>query len=72
MAHYGVSFKVDAETLIAEFGPDRDVPTFIENENGELTEGDFIPFVREQQEKRLAAAEKSLTLLGKINPFPLS
>ena len=64
-------FGIDAETLILEFGPDRDVPTFIENENGELTEGDFIPFVREQQEKRLAAAEKSLALLGKINPLAL-
>jgi chromosome segregation protein len=64
-------FGVDAETLIAEFGPERDVPTFTENENGELTQGEFIPFVREQQEKRLATAEKSLALLGKINPLAL-
>jgi chromosome segregation protein len=64
-------FGVDSETLIAEFGPDKDVPTFIENEAGELLHGDLIPFVREQQEKRLAAAERSLALLGKINPLAL-
>jgi chromosome segregation protein len=64
-------FGVDSETLIAEFGPDKDVPTFIENEAGELLHGELIPFVREQQEKRLAAAERSLTLLGKINPLAL-
>jgi chromosome segregation protein len=64
-------FGVDSETLVVEFGPERDVPTFIENENGELSEGEYIPFVREQQEKRLASAEKSLALLGKINPLAL-
>ncbi|MFM7359437.1 MAG: recombination protein RecF, partial [Actinomycetota bacterium] len=64
-------FGVDSETLIAEFGPDREVPTFTETENGELTQGEYIPFVREQQEKRLAGAEKSLALLGKINPLAL-
>ena len=64
-------FGIDKETLISEFGPERDVPTFVENESGELTQGDYIPFVREQQEKRLASAEKSLALLGKINPLAL-
>lgn len=64
-------FGVDSETLIAEFGPDREVPTFTETESGELTQGEHIPFVREQQEKRLAGAEKSLALLGKINPLAL-
>jgi chromosome segregation protein len=64
-------FGIDSETLIIEFGPERDVPTYTENENGELIQGEFIPFVREQQEKRLATAEKSLALLGKINPLAL-
>ena len=31
----------------------------------------MIPYRREQQEKRLAQAERSLTLLGKINPLAL-
>ena len=64
-------FGVDTSTLVNEYGPDRDVPTFVENENGELIEGEFIPYVREQQEKRLASAERSLALLGKINPLAL-
>lgn len=64
-------FGVDSVTLANEYGPDREVPTFIEGENGELIQGEFIPYVREQQEKRLASAERSLALLGKINPLAL-
>lgn len=64
-------FGVDSSTLIQEYGPDREVPTFIETETGELIQGEYIPYVREQQEKRLATAERSLTLLGKINPLAL-
>jgi chromosome segregation protein len=64
-------FGVDSQVLIAEFGPHNDVPTFFEDENGELQQGELIPFRRDQQEKRLAGAEKSLALLGKINPLAL-
>ena len=64
-------FGVDSQTLVSEYGPDKDVPTFIEDDAGNLSQGDFIPYVREQQEKRLASAERSLTLLGKINPLAL-
>ena len=64
-------FGVDSQTLFNEYGPDKDVPTFIEDELGDLIQGDFIPYVREQQEKRLATAERSLALLGKINPLAL-
>jgi chromosome segregation protein len=64
-------FGVDAQTLFIEYGPDKDVPTFVEDEVGDLIQGDFIPYVREQQEKRLATAERSLALLGKINPLAL-
>ncbi|MEY3684178.1 MAG: hypothetical protein RLZZ394_9, partial [Actinomycetota bacterium] len=52
-------------------GPENLVPTFIETESGEIVQGDEVPFKREAQEKRLAAAERSLTLLGKINPLAL-
>ena len=62
---------IDVQTLVAEYGPDKDVPTLFENEQGEVISGDLIPYRRDQQEKRLAAAEKSLTLLGKINPLAL-
>ncbi|MBU3692016.1 MAG: chromosome segregation protein SMC [Candidatus Nanopelagicaceae bacterium] len=64
-------FGVDSQTLFSEYGPDKDVPTFVEDEVGDLIQGDFIPYVREQQEKRLATAERSLALLGKINPLAL-
>ena len=64
-------FGIDNTTLMNEYSPDRDVPTFIEDEQGNISQGDFIPYVREQQEKRLATAERSLTLLGKINPLAL-
>ena len=64
-------FGVDSTTLTSEYGPDKDVPTFVEDEEGNLNQGEFIPYVRAQQEKRLAAAERSLALLGKINPLAL-
>ena len=64
-------FGVDSLTLTSEYGPDKDVPTFIEDDDGNLSQGEYIPYVREQQEKRLATAERSLALLGKINPLAL-
>ena len=62
---------IDVQTLMNEYGPNNDVPTFYENENGEFVPGDLIPYRRDQQEKRLAQAERSLALLGKINPLAL-
>ena len=62
---------VDTTTLVAEYGPHNDVPTFIETDEGEIVATELIPYRRDQQEKRLAATERSLTLLGKINPLAL-
>ena len=62
---------IDVQALINEYGPSNDVPTFYENAQGEFVPGDLIPYRRDQQEKRLSQAEKSLTLLGKINPLAL-
>lgn len=50
-----------AEDLINEYGPHLPVPT---------AKGD-VPYVREEQERRLATAERSLARLGKINPLAL-
>lgn len=61
----------DVTTLVNEYGPDKDVPTFIETESGEIVATEMVPYRRDQQEKRLAATERSLTLLGKINPLAL-
>jgi chromosome segregation protein len=62
---------IDLSTLMKEYGPENDVPTFVEDENGFFVPGDFIPYVREQQEKRLTQAERDLETLGKINPLAL-
>ena len=62
---------IDTATLVAEYGPEKDVPTFIETDEGEIVATELIPYRRDQQEKRLASAERSLNLLGKINPLAL-
>ena len=64
-------FGIDTNTLVSEYGPENDVPTFFENEAGEIVTTELIPYRRDQQEKRLASAERSLNLLGKINPLAL-
>jgi len=62
---------IDVTTLVNEYGPENDVPTFVEDEEGNFVPGELIPYRRDQQEKRLASAERSLALLGKINPLAL-
>ncbi len=62
---------IDAVALVAEYGPDKDVPTLVEDEAGNFVPGDLIPYRRDQQEKRLAQAERGLAMLGKINPLAL-
>jgi chromosome segregation protein len=57
-------FGVSPDDLIAGFGPDVPVPA--EEEGKEPTAYD-----REVQETRLAAAEKALARLGKVNPLAL-
>ncbi|GAA2265559.1 chromosome segregation protein SMC [Nonomuraea roseoviolacea subsp. roseoviolacea] len=53
-------FGVEAEALIAEYGPEAPVP-------GEPP----VPYVREEQEKRARAAERQMQQLGKVNPLAL-
>jgi len=62
---------VDVETLVSEYGPENDVPTFIETDDGQVVATELIPYRRDQQEKRLNLSERSLALLGKINPLAL-
>ena len=62
---------IDSESLVSEYGPDKDVPTLVEDEFGNFVPGDLIPYRRDQQEKRLAQAERGLAMLGKINPLAL-
>jgi chromosome segregation protein len=68
---------VEADVLIAEYGPEQQVPaTSQEGADREDTEGgegsaEARPFVRAEQEKRLKAAERAYAQLGKVNPLAL-
>lgn len=61
---------LDAEALVAEYGPDQLIPF-----TGEVAEGEETPepapFDREEQQKRLRSAERALAQLGRINPLAL-
>ncbi len=59
---------IDVPSLIAEYGPEQPVPLSPEPP-GEPTPPH--PYHRAEQEKRLKAAERSLALLGKVNPLAL-
>ncbi len=61
---------LDADGLVADYGPDQAVPF-----TGEVAEGEAIPdaapYDREEQTRRLRSAERSLAQLGRINPLAL-
>ncbi|MDQ0619346.1 chromosome segregation protein SMC [Arthrobacter globiformis] len=72
-----------ADQLVADYGPDQPVPlpaaastdkwaalrTQVDAGGQPVVEG--VPFVREEQEKRLRKAERDLSSLGKVNPLAL-
>ena len=66
---------LDADALVADYGPDHLVPQYPSGGPGEVEEGqeplEPIPFVREEQQKRLRTAERALAMLGKVNPLAL-
>jgi len=69
---------IGADALIAEYGPDQPVPlpSAPEAEAGAdgAEEGEApaaVPYVREEQAKRLRAAERALRELGRVNPLAL-
>ena len=61
---------MDADGLINDYGPTTLVPFF-----GEVSEDAIapepVPFVREEQQKRLKTAERALAMLGRVNPLAL-
>ncbi|NUU17554.1 chromosome segregation protein SMC [Cellulomonas humilata] len=63
---------LDPAVLLDEYGPHQAVPVITvpgaEVDPDAPTE---MPYVREQQEKRLRAAERALSLLGRVNPLAL-
>jgi chromosome segregation protein len=66
---------LDAETLIAEFGPDQLIPPTPPAPGDEVDPNaplpEPYPYIRAEQEKRLKTAEKAMNLLGKVNPLAL-
>lgn len=66
---------LEPDALVAEYGPDQLVPT-AGDEDDPSSEGvpappEGSPYVREEQVKRLRAAERALAMLGRVNPLAL-
>jgi chromosome segregation protein len=66
---------LEAAALLAEYGPDQLVPVLTVQDGMPVTVEDEqpepVPYVREQQQKRLRTAERELSLLGRVNPLAL-
>ncbi|MFV0426250.1 MAG: chromosome segregation protein SMC [Beutenbergiaceae bacterium] len=59
---------LDPQVLVTEYGPDQMVPVVAPTDEDDETER---PYVRQEQEKRLRAAERALKQLGRVNPLAL-
>jgi chromosome segregation protein len=57
-------FAIEAEVLVAEYGPEEPVAGADEDQLA-------VPYVRAEQEQRAAAAQRKLDQLGKVNPLAL-
>ena len=67
---------LDADLLVTDYGPHQPVPvartaTVSDAEAEVETEPETVPFVREEQVKRLRTAERELAMLGTVNPLAL-
>ncbi|MDH2416921.1 chromosome segregation protein SMC [Nocardioides sp. CER19] len=65
---------LDADSLAADYGPDQPVPVVSTGStDGESDDSEtrFVPYVREEQAKRLRTAERALAQLGRVNPLAL-
>jgi chromosome segregation protein len=60
-------WSVPLDTLLADYGPEAPVP--VVGDDGEP--GEPVPYDRAAQEKRAAAADRALVLLGRVNPLAL-
>ncbi|MEL7976093.1 chromosome segregation protein SMC [Isoptericola sp. F-RaC21] len=62
----------DPDVLVEEFGPHRDVPvTRPADAPEDDPDPEPVPYVRAEQEKRLATAERALARIGAVNPLAL-
>ncbi|MGV1008196.1 MAG: chromosome segregation protein SMC [Dermatophilaceae bacterium] len=64
---------MDPVTLIDEYGPHLRVPVLRDASEAGAQQGELesVPFVRDAQERRLRAAERRLSALGRVNPLAL-
>jgi len=76
---------LEVDALVEEYGPHRPVPVLTpahegrdqevdqegDREAGPAEASQSVPFVREEQQKRLRSAERALAVLGKVNPLAL-
>ena len=66
---------LEAAALLAEYGPEQPVPVLTRQDGTAFASEDEQPepvgYVRDQQEKRLRAAERELGVLGRVNPLAL-
>jgi chromosome segregation protein len=75
---------LEVDALVEEYGPHRPVPVLAgpdqeadqeadqqADPEAAATEPVQVPFVREEQQKRLRSAERALAVLGKVNPLAL-
>ena len=66
---------LEPDGLISGYGTDQLVPVLTRPDGSALTEDDEtpepVPYVREQQQKRLRTAERALGVLGDVNPLAL-
>jgi len=76
VARAAEEFGVDTGALLAEYGPGVPVPVLDDAAAGDgaaepAAPVRTIPYVRAQQEKRAATAQRQLDQLGKVNPLAL-
>ncbi len=67
---------LEPTALVADYGPNVAVPQSRPSPEDDEPESDTggevtAPYVREEQEKRLRAAERALAVLGRVNPLAL-
>ncbi|MEO5853800.1 MAG: chromosome segregation protein SMC [Nocardioides sp.] len=61
---------MEPDGLVADYGPDQPVPSTVAVADDEEPPVP-VPYVREEQQKRLRAAERDLSILGRVNPLAL-
>ncbi len=62
---------LDVETLVTDYGPDQLVPPVTVDGEDDSLPAEAVPYDREAQVKRLRGAERSMAMLGKVNPLAL-